>query len=163
LAELLLREGRPEEARALAERAVQHQLAALKLLPRHPAFGRALAGHYRVLAEALVRLGDHAAAAQTAAERPRPSPPDEAVGRFWAGILARCIPLAEQDSTLPAKNREALAKTYGDQAVGLLRLGFQRESGVSLDRLKADPNLAPLRPRADFQQLIREREETPGP
>ena len=36
--------------------------------------------------------------------------PDEQVVRLIARVLARCIPLAEQDSTLPAEKRQALAK-----------------------------------------------------
>jgi eukaryotic-like serine/threonine-protein kinase len=163
LAELLLDQGGPAEARELAERAVRHQQAALKLLPRQPAYGRALGQHYRILAEALVRLGDHAAAAQAAAEMPRPSGPDERVDHFAAGVLARCIPLAEQDSTLAVEKREALARAYGDQAMALLRQGFRRGSGPGLDRLKVDPNLAPLRPRADFQKLVRDLEDAAGP
>jgi serine/threonine-protein kinase len=163
LAEFLLQEGRPAEAREHAERAVRQQQSALKLLPNHPAYGRHLARHYRVLAESLVRLRDHAAAARAAAEKPRPTGPDESADRFWAGILARCIPLAEQDSALTAEKRAALAKSYGDQAVALLRQASQRGSRPNLDRLKADPNLTPLRPRADFQELIRDLDEAAGP
>src|SRR5262249_52165910 len=122
-----------------------------------------LGRHCRVLAEALVRLRDHAAAARAAAEMPRPSPPDESADRFAAGILARCIPLAEQDATLAVEIRAELARVYGDQAMALLRQGVRRGPGPGLDRLKADPNLAPLRPRADFQKLVRELEEAAGP
>jgi tetratricopeptide (TPR) repeat protein len=163
LAELLLHQGRPAEAREQGERAVRHQQAAVKLLPRQPAYRSALGQHYRVLAEALVRLRDHAAAAQAAAEMARPSGPDEGVDRFAAGILARCIPLAEQDSALAVEKREALARAYGDQAMALLRQGFRRGAGPGLRRLKGDPNLAPLRPREDFQKLVRDLEEAPGP
>ena len=145
------------------ERAVRHQQAALKLLPSNPAYGRALGQHYRVLAEAQLRLGDHAAAARAAAEMPRPSPPDERADRFAAGVLARCIPLAERDSALPAEKREALARAYGNQAMALVRQGSRRGAGAGLDRLKSDPNLAPLRRRADFQKLVRDLEEAAGP
>jgi hypothetical protein len=162
LAEFLGRHGRLAEAREYAERAVRRQQAALKLLPRHPAYERALARHYRCLAEAVVRLGDHAAAARAARETPRTSGPDE-WDRFWAGILARCIPLAEQDSTLAAEESEALARAYGDEAMALLRQGSRRGSGPGSDRLKADPNLAPLRQRADFQKLVRDLDGAAGP
>jgi hypothetical protein len=162
LAELLLEAGRSADAREYAERAVRHQQAALNLLPKHPAYGRHLARHYRVLAEALVRLGDHAAAVKAAAETPRPSDPDEGADRFWAGILARCISLAQKDSTLVVDKREATAKAYGDQAIALLRQGFQGGSRPSLAQLKADPNLAPLRPRADFQRLVKDLEKASG-
>jgi tetratricopeptide (TPR) repeat protein len=163
LAELLLRQGQTAEAREFAERAIRHQQAALKLLPRQPAYGRALVQHFRVLAEALVRLSDHRAAAQSAAEIPRPSGPDQQLDRFAAGILARCISLAEQDSALAVEKRESLARAYGDRAITLLRQGSRRVSNPALDQLNADPNLAPLHRRADFQKLIRDLEEAAGP
>jgi serine/threonine-protein kinase len=119
LAELLLHQGRPADARREAEQAVQHQRAALSLLPGQPEFGRRLSRAYGVLAETLLRLGDHAAAARAAAEVPRYSPSDESAYRRAAGLLARCVPLAERDPTLPVGKREALAKAYGDQAMAL--------------------------------------------
>src|SRR5262249_44661532 len=75
-----------------------------------------------------------------------------------AGLLARCVPLAERDPALPAETREALTKAYGDQAMALLRQGLRH--GPGSDRWKADPHLAPLRPRADFQKLVRDLEES---
>jgi hypothetical protein len=94
---------------------------------------------------------------------PRPSLPDESWSRFVAGILARCIPLAEQDSTLAVEKRPQLAKAYEDQAIDFLRQGFHRATGPSMDALKNDPNLAPLRPRTDFQELLRELDAAAGP
>jgi hypothetical protein len=163
LGELLLRLGRATEAREQCELAIRHQQEALKLVPGQPAYRRALGQHYAVLAESLLQLGDHAAAARVAAELPRPSPPDEQWTRLVARILARCIPLAERDSTLPAEKRQALAQSYGDEAVAILRQGPGRGSGPGLGRLDADPNLAPLRPRADFQRLVRDLEGAAGP
>jgi eukaryotic-like serine/threonine-protein kinase len=163
LGDLLIRSGRAPEARQQAERAIRHQHVALKLIPGHPGYRLALGLAYRVRAEALVQLGDHAAAAQAVAELPRPSPPDEQADCLAAGILARCISLAEQDSTLPAQKRAALAKAYASQAIALLRHSFRRGSGSSLARLKTDPQLAPLQSRPDFQKLIRELEEITKP
>jgi tetratricopeptide (TPR) repeat protein len=163
LAEVLLDQGRLAEARQCAEQGVEHQRAALKLLPGQPDFGRRLGRQCHVLAETLVRLGDHAAAAELAGELPRHLPPAEAVYRSVAGLLARCVPLAEQDRALPAEKRVALAEAYGAQAVALLRQGLRHGPGPGAERLKADPALAPLRPRADFQQLIREVEESTRP
>ena len=82
--------------------------------------------------------------------------------RAAAGLLARCIPLAEQDSTLAAEEREVLARSYGDRAVGLLRRGFRDGPGPGLDRLRVDPDLDALRPRTDYQELLRELEEAAG-
>jgi len=160
LAELFLEKGELANARQFGERAVRHQKAALKLHPNQTSYERPLAQHYRVLTETLVRLNDHMAAAQAVAEMPRPAPFDERMDFFVAGILGRCIPLAEQDSTLPAEKRNELVKVYGDQAINRLRDVCQRGSRKCLDQLKADSNLASLRPRADFQKLLRDLEET---
>jgi tetratricopeptide (TPR) repeat protein len=159
LAGLLLVQGRPADARRNAERAVQHQQAALKLVPGQPAYQRALGRHYRVLAEALLRLGDHAAAAQAAAELPRYVLPADQGCRYAAGALARCVPLAERDPALPAEARRALALAYGDRAMALLRRGLVQAPRAAVDQVKTTPYLAPLRPRPDFQRLVRELEE----
>jgi serine/threonine-protein kinase len=159
LARLLGGQGRLADARREAERAVRHQLTALKLLPGHPGFTHSLANHYSILAETLVRLGDHGAAVQVAVELPRCLPTREPAYRQAAGFLARCMPLAEQDQALPQEKREALAKAYADQALALLRQGLLHKPNPDADRLKTDPHLAALRPRADFQKLIKELEE----
>jgi hypothetical protein len=69
------------------------------------------------------------------------------------------VPLAQQDQTLPEEKREVLAKTYGDQAMAMLRQGLLHGPGPGAGQLKEDPYLAPLRPRADFQNLVAELEE----
>jgi serine/threonine-protein kinase len=163
LARLLGGWGRLADARREAEQAVRHQLTALQLLPGHAGFEHSLADNYAVLAETLVRLEDHSAAAKAAAELPRYAPTKEWAYRWAARFLARCVPLAEQDQTLPAEKRKALAQAYGDQAMALLRQGLRHCPGPGPDQMKADPHLASLRPRADFQKLVREREEAARP
>jgi serine/threonine-protein kinase len=158
LAELLLQQGQLTEARRQGEQAVQHQQAALKLRPGQPAFGRALGHHYRILAETLLRLGDHAAAAAAAAQLPRYLSAVDRIYPYTAGLLARCVPLAQRDSTLPVEKRETLAKTYGDQAMDLLRRGIRHGPRPRADQLKATLSFASLRTRADFQKLVRELE-----
>jgi serine/threonine protein kinase/Tfp pilus assembly protein PilF len=71
LARLRNDQGDPEGARALAERAIRHQRRALEGDPGHSAYRRLLRDHYRVLAEALTRLGRHAEAARAAGEMPK--------------------------------------------------------------------------------------------
>jgi serine/threonine-protein kinase len=159
LAELLLNKGRLTDARRDAEQAVSHQRAALRLLPGQPEFGDRLRRAYGVLTETLLRLGDHAAAAETAAELSRHFPADEPVHRSVARLLARCVPLAARDQALSHEKREVLSRAYGDQAMTLLRKGLLHPARPSPEELKSDPHLAPLYPRADFQQLVRELEE----
>ena len=41
----------------------------------------------------------------------------------------------------------------------LLRQGSRPQGGSGSDRLKDDPKLAPLRPRADFQKLVKDLDQ----
>jgi serine/threonine protein kinase/tetratricopeptide (TPR) repeat protein len=159
LARVLRDQGRLADARRDAEEALRHQLSALKLVPGHPRFTYSLAGNYAILAETLVRLGDHEAAAKAAAELPRHFPKKGSAYCQAAAFLARCVPLAEQDPMLPPDKRKAQADAYGDQALALLRQGLRHPPGRSAEQLASDPHFAPLRPRADFRQLLRELEE----
>jgi hypothetical protein len=159
LARVLRDQGRLEDARREAERAVAHQRTALALLPEHPGFKYSFANNAAILAETLVRLGDHGAAVQAAAELPKTFPTQESAYYQATRLLARCVPLAQQDKTLPEEKREMLAKTYGDQAMALLRQGLLYGPGPSAGQLKKDPYLVALRPRADFQKLVAELEE----
>jgi hypothetical protein len=101
----------------------------------------------------LVRLGDHTAAAQVAAEIPRCFPADGYGARLAAEILARCLSLAAQDKGTSAAQRQALVKTYGDQAVVFLKQYLQQNPAADAEKLKKEPNFASLRSRPDFQEL----------
>jgi tetratricopeptide (TPR) repeat protein/tRNA A-37 threonylcarbamoyl transferase component Bud32 len=163
LAALLLKQSRPAEARNFAEQAVRYQEEAQKLVPRHAPFGRALGQHYRVLAEALLRIGDHAAAARASTELSRPSGTGERADFFAAGVLARCIPLVDLDSKLSANQREALARDYGDQAISLLRQASSRGDPRILSQLLSGADFAPIRSRPDFADLLWELADMPMP
>jgi serine/threonine-protein kinase len=159
LASWLFEQERLAEAKEQVERAVRSQQAALKLRPTHPLINRRLGQHYRVLAETLVRLGDHSAAAQAAAEHLLYIPNDEKEYLRVAELAARCVTLAEDDETIPDEKRKALAKAYGDQAIALLRQRLLHRPSPSVAELKASPSFAPLRLRADFQELVHEPEK----
>jgi serine/threonine-protein kinase len=158
LAELQMEEGRLAEARRSLEMAVEHQRAALLLQPGQPAFTEFLGSHYEALAEVLVRSGEHAAAARAAAEVPPCFSADPSKFCRAAGLLGRCVPLAQQDQTVPMETRDSLAKTYGDQAMLLLKKGLQQKPGYDAKVLRKDPDLASIRSRPDFQDLVREVE-----
>jgi hypothetical protein len=79
---------------------------------------------------------------------------DPANDRYTAaGLLARCVPLAEQDAQLPAARRKELAQQYSDRAMATLRQAVQK-GFKDVARLKRDAELKALRSRADFQQLL---------
>jgi hypothetical protein len=122
---------------------------------------RALAGHARGSwrrRRTLLRLGDHAAAANAAAEASHKAAPTEPIHFYGAGVLARCVPLAQQDKALAADERDALAQNYGDQAIALLRQSLHSKPRPTAEQLRTDPYLAPLRARADFRKLVQEFE-----
>jgi serine/threonine-protein kinase len=160
LGEFLFRQGRWAEARQTIERAIQYQQAALKLIPRHPAYVRSLGRHCRLLVETLLRLGDHAGLAQTAAKLAGYFPPSAGLSLYTAGLLARCVPLAEKDPTLAREEREAQALAYGNQAMVLLLQGLHYMPRPTGKWVKTNPHYASLRRRADFQQVVRELEES---
>jgi tetratricopeptide (TPR) repeat protein len=153
LADMQFKQGRAGEARQNFEKAIRHQRLALKLFPGQPSFTRALGYHLSALAAVLVRLGEHAAAAQVATEIPRCFPADGQAARLAAEILARCLSLATQDQATSAAQREALAKTYGDQAVALLKQCLQQDPAADAEKLKKEPKFDSLRSRPDFQEL----------
>ncbi len=148
-------------ARPLLEQAVAHQQKALQKSPRHPLYLKRLRGHYDMLGDVLVELGDHRAAAAVAGDWSRAG----AAQAYDAAILlARCIPVAANDPRLSADQRTELAGAYGAQAVGLLRQAITGNAKLGA-RLQSARGFDVLRSRADFQDLLRAagRHPTAGP
>ena len=148
----------PDRARPLIEEAIRHQRAALKRQPKQPAYQDRLADHYGCLADILVKLGQHAAAAQAAEGLAAVFPKDFRDCYGAACYLAMCATLVEKDGKLSPEKRKELAQTYGKRGVQLLREAMKR-GYRAINQLKKDPELNPLRARADFGQLVRELEE----
>jgi tetratricopeptide (TPR) repeat protein len=111
-----------------------------------------------ILLEALA--GDHAAAAAQADELARQT--TALSGRMLFDLAcahALCVSAAHQDGKLPAAEREKRANQAGPRAVELLRAAqkadyFQTQAAIR--RLADDANLASIRSRPDYQQLVRE-------
>jgi tetratricopeptide (TPR) repeat protein len=148
---------RPEEARSAAEQAVPFVRQALERTPTpNQAFTRNLLRNITVfLTETHLELSDHAAAARTAADLP-PLYPDNGDEYYQAaGFQARASAVAAKDQKLAADGRAAAAKSCADRAMTLLaeavRKGFRDG-----ERLRTDPNLAPLRSHEGFDPLLRE-------
>jgi hypothetical protein len=140
-------------ARPLMEETLVLRRAALLRNPRDAARRRSVARSEVNLADALVGLGDHRAAAATAQRISREFPDHDDDVFLAASFLARCVPLAGGDASLPDPVRSKLGREYGEQAVALLRRTLQR-GFVKAEQLRREESFAPLRPRADFQELL---------
>jgi serine/threonine protein kinase len=119
---LVLRDmGQLTEARSLYERAIIHQKAALNANPRGWQYRGFLRNHYKNLASTLVRLRDHAAAAQATEELVRAGlNPAEDLGAAVESLVA-CARLAEADSRLSTAERLVQSRGYLERAEGLAR------------------------------------------
>jgi hypothetical protein len=74
-----------------------------------------------------------------------------------ACLLAHCLVAARDDRRLAPADRERRARRYAARALGMLAAagsaGFFREP-ARLALLRDDPDLGPLRDRAEFQLLL---------
>src|SRR5205823_231315 len=105
-----------------------------------------------------LRLGEHAGAAQAARHLPQLFPESGRKSREAAGLVARCIPLAEKDAQLSETERQATAQTYAGQALRLLQEAVQKGYKDAAS-LRNDPHFAPLRSNADYQRLLADLEK----
>jgi tetratricopeptide (TPR) repeat protein/tRNA A-37 threonylcarbamoyl transferase component Bud32 len=148
------------EAKGLLEKAIRHQQAALRYKPQHPQYVQFLCKHYGVLADTLVQLRDHGAAATAAAELANLTARiDDVPGAQWqvyfraASLLARCVPLAENDPLLSEAQQRATTQRYAEQAMNWLRQAIAK-GYKDAKRLQEVPDLASLRQRPDFENLL---------
>jgi tetratricopeptide (TPR) repeat protein len=73
--------------------------------------------------------------------------------RQAAGAMMRCLALARADSSLGAEERVACVKSYSTRAVHYLRVAVQKGYRNRQD-FEQSLELAPLRSRADFQEVL---------
>jgi serine/threonine protein kinase/tetratricopeptide (TPR) repeat protein len=153
LARVLLARNDPDGARRLLEEAVPYHRAALKAYPRHPAYRTFYRNNRWRMAETLLELEEHAAAAEAAGQflQMAVEPPRDAYTA--ACLLAGCVRLAARDERLQEGKRQELARAYGDRAVAALRQAVAK-GAKEVAQMKKDPHLDPLRPREDFQKLL---------
>jgi serine/threonine protein kinase len=148
-------QGKLAEAKKLLEQAVTRQQAAHQARPKNSDYAELLAHHHEHLAEVLVRLQDHAAAAQEVRHLVRLRPHDGPDLYDAACLLSQCVAVAEQDPNLAKDSRMGLTQGYGQEAVRLLREavahGYQNAK-----HLKTDKDLDSLRRRPDYQKLVAE-------
>jgi serine/threonine-protein kinase len=149
-------------ARRLLEEARPHVQAALAANPRQPYFRTVFGENRQMMAATLLELGDHAGAAEAAADLARVAFDPAGDAYKAAGFFARCVPLAEKDDKLPEARRKELAQSYADQALAMLRTAVAR-GYKDLANLKKDSDLDPLRGRDDFRKLLAEVEAATKP
>jgi tetratricopeptide (TPR) repeat protein len=154
LAMLLAKDGELDEARRMYALAIDHQRKAYELVPTNGEYARSLRNNYHALGDLLLKLKDHAAAAETANRlaQVRPDSADDA--QLAARFFGRCVTLASQDPQLSSEQRTALAQSYADQAMQHLHEAVRRGL-TDPGRFKDYEALAPLRGRPEFEDLIR--------
>src|SRR5262249_37890126 len=79
-----------------------------------------------------------------------------------ACALARCAAVTASATSLPEAERNTRAQSYAARALALLRQAVAH-GYRDVAQLKPDKDLGALRPRSDFQQLVRELEERASP
>jgi serine/threonine protein kinase len=158
LGELAKRQRSYAEACRWLEEALPHHQAALKANPRKPPYREFLRNHHDTMADARLGLGQHAAAAAAAEEMARIDydPPNDSYTA--ASYLARCVPLAENDTKLPAPKRRDVAHGYAERAMHFLQQAVEK-GYRNTKHMKQDKDLDPLRQREDFKKLLAELEK----
>jgi hypothetical protein len=155
LARLLLIRKEFDGARRLLEEALPYHQAAMKAKPRDPYYRNFYRLNRWRLAETLLELNDHAAAADAAGqflEQAVELPRDAYTA---ACLLAGCARLAERDERLAESRRQELTASYGDRALAALRQAVQT-GFKDVTQMKQDTSLEPLRSREDFRLLLTE-------
>ena len=153
LGEVLDGLGRRTEALTAFREAIDHHRLAFAKAPELVPYRRSLSDHYRHLAAMERHAGRPAEAATAALERRKLWPDDPVELVSVAGDLAGCIPLVAKPAGAPTAEHQAQCRTYGDLAMDALHRAIAR-GFQDVDRLGRDPDLDPLRSRADFRQAL---------
>jgi tetratricopeptide (TPR) repeat protein len=153
LAKLVSGRGDLPEARRLQDQVIVHRRTLVALAPSSADSLEREHDAYSDLIETLILLRAHdeaATAINDLVAHAKTSGPD----RVRAGsLLARCAPLAANDTRLSDSQRAQQARAYADRAIELLREAIKR-GHRDLGALKTDPGFDALRSRADFRELL---------
>jgi tetratricopeptide (TPR) repeat protein len=145
--------GRLEEALTAYEQAVTHQRLAFDWAPKVEEHRFLLAKHYDNVANCQRALGRHQPSAAAAQERLRLYPDDADVLYGAACQLAQCVPLVGKDKAELTAAEQDQRRRYADRARDALRQALDK-GFKDAERLQKDPDLDPLRSRADFKELL---------
>jgi tetratricopeptide (TPR) repeat protein len=155
LADLLRERGRPDEALPMEREAVGLLRSVYQSNVRNPDYRTAISYALWTLCAILIDRKDHRAAATAIADYLRIEPNGYEESYDATAFFCRCAQLAREDPALPAGRREALARSYADQAMEALHAAV-RNGFRDAKHLESDPMYAPLRDRDDFRRLIHE-------
>jgi tetratricopeptide (TPR) repeat protein len=147
----------PGEARAPLEEAVKREREVLKAT-NSPAARQQLMLCLDALAQALLELNDHAAAARTLLELNETAPdawPDRVKA---AARLAACAAVAAEDKTVAEEERKSQSKAAADAALRVLRQAVD-QGFKDAAFLKRSEDFAPLRERDEFKELLKKIEK----
>jgi hypothetical protein len=113
--------------------------------------------HLKNQARSYLALGDHAWLALTADDLAWWSydPPNDTYAA--ACFLCRCVTLAGKDPRLDEARRKELARSYSDRALAMLRQAVAR-GYTDAAHMRQNPDLEPLRARAEFKMLLADLE-----
>jgi tetratricopeptide (TPR) repeat protein len=153
---ILLRQGKElGPARRLLEEAVPHHRAALRASPENREYRQGFRINRENLADILVEMEEHAAAAEIVRELIQAAVDPGTDIYNAACILARCVPLAKRDSRLSESQRKERAQAYADRALATLRQAVHHGYNDAA-HVKKDTDLDPLRSYPEFQKLLKE-------
>jgi thiol-disulfide isomerase/thioredoxin len=151
----LLMPTEPVEALRMLEGSLEARRKAWKREPQRRAHQQGLRSAYLVLGEALRQKGKHAEVAALA-ERLVIDTPDPRLDLYNAAcLMARAAQAAGQSKTGPEQKK--LVDGYAERAVKLLEkatLAGYASARDEREHLDRDPDLAPLRQRADYGALL---------
>lgn len=145
-----------QEARTQFARSVERLRLVASANPSVVFYSELLRDNTRNLAETLVVLKDHAAAADMALALANFASANSADKYATACFLARCISLVEQDKTLSTQGRQAVSQSYATESLASLKTAF--EGGFKdLPQFQRDRDtiFQAFATREDFQNLVR--------
>jgi serine/threonine-protein kinase len=149
------------ESRDRLEKGMTLTRIVLEPNPRNPDFLQALRDQTEYLAEVHLALGEHAEAARLAEALPAVFGTRAKDYVVAAGLVARCLTVAEGDTRLPEEQRRTAQDRYAGRAVALLQQGVAR-GYRDAEALGKSPFTA-LRQRPDYQKLLAGLKGGPAP
>ncbi len=153
-AKLMVKIGQPVKAKESIEAAVAHQRQAVKLTDgRVAAYRLMLAGHLGILAKVCVKLHAYDDAIRVAVDLPKATAGSEQGILDAAKLMAHCFAAAKDDTVLDRANREEIARKCTGRIAILLREAIDSNPKLG-QRIKTDPELAPILARPEIQSLL---------